>query len=266
MAYLSAAVTRARGAERVQQNLSRQIVGRQLLHYHQLPSTNDEARCLAAAGVAEGTVVVAETQTAGRGRRGRQWRDIPGKSLLFSIILRPAASSRLLPPLSLGIGAATAQALRDTCRLDVVTKWPNDLLIGKRKVGGILLEGNKGLVVVGVGLNVNGEVDELQNQVPQPLTTMEEQCGHSLPREEVLLAVLEKIDRMYRQFRQGELDAIRAAYEQLDCTIGQQVTIVTDAEQIAGQALSLAPTGALVIQTACGQRQITAGDVHFSTC
>ncbi len=247
----------------VQANLAARIVGRRLLYYPQLSSTNDEVRRLAAAGEPEGTVVVAETQIAGRGRRGRQWIDIPGHSLLLSILLRPPVSPQLLPILSLGTAAAAAQALSGLYQLNMATKWPNDLLIGRRKVGGILLEGGQRAVVIGLGLNVTGEAGLLQQQIPLPVTTVAAECDCRVQREEVLIALLEKIDVIYDQFNTGQGDTIIAGYKQFDCVLGKYVMVEAGAEKITGQAVNIGPGGALIIETAAGRREITAGDVHL---
>lgn len=257
------AATSGLDIKQVQDKLTGHVVGRQLRHYAELSSTNDEARRLAAAGATEGTVVVAETQTAGRGRRGRRWLDIPGRCLLFSIILRPAVQPELLPVLSLGTAAASAQVLSEVYHLPVATKWPNDLLLSGRKVGGILLEAGQEFVVVGVGLNVGGPAQDLQNQVSEPVASMEEECGHPVQREEVLVALLEKIDKMYQQFQVGEVDTIIAAYKECDCVVGRYVTVEVGTEKISGSAVDISPSGALIIQTDTGRRQITAGDIHL---
>jgi len=261
------AVNSGLDVEQVQDRLTGGIVGWQVRYYPELSSTNDEARRLAAAGEAEGTVVVAETQTAGRGRRGRQWLDIPGRFLLFSIILRPAPGSKSVPVVSLGTAAAAAQVLSEAYDLPAATKWPNDLLIDGRKIGGILLEAADGFVVIGMGLNVNGKAAGLQKKVPQRITTMEDECGHPVQREEVLAALLEKIETMYGQFQGGEVDAIIAAYKQRDCVVGRDVAVEVGGEKINGWAIDISPTGSLIIQTNSGRREITAGDVYLlSNC
>ncbi len=248
--------------QQVREKLVARVVGRQILYHSQLSSTNDEVRRLAVAGEPEGTVVVAETQTAGRGRRGRRWLDVPGQCLLFSILLRPDADASCWPLLSLGMAVA-AEAIRDHCHLNVATKWPNDLLVDQRKVGGILLEAGPEFVVAGLGLNVTGPVKRLQDQIPQPVTTLEEECGHPVSREEVLVALLEKIDLVYSQFQAGQAATIIAAYKELDCTLGKYVMVEVGDEKVRGWAADIGPRGTLIIQTDVGLREIAAGDVYL---
>ncbi len=256
-------MSKALDIQQVREKLAARVVGRQILYHPQLLSTNEEARRLAMAGESEGTVVVAETQTAGRGRRGRRWLDVPGQCLLFSILLRPDADASSWPLLSLGIAVAAAGSTGDHCHLNVATKWPNDLLVNQRKVGGILLEAGPEFVVAGLGLNVGGPVKRLQDQIPQPVTTLEEECGHPVSREEVLVALLEKIDQIYSQFQAGQAAAIIAAYKELDCTLGKYVMVEGGDEKVRGWAADIGPRGTLIIQTDVGPREIAAGDVYL---
>ncbi len=243
--------------------LRTQLVGATLLYYPQLISTMDEALRLAATGEPEGTVIIAETQSAGRGRRGRRWHDQPGHSLLFSTVLRPTVEPRGLPILSLGTAAAVAEVLSSRYDLPVATKWPNDLLIGGRKVGGILLEGRGEAVVVGLGLNVNGQPQALQADVDRPLTTLEAETSAPLRREEVLVGVLEKMDGIYQQFQAGDSDGVVHRYRKFDGLLGRAVCITVGTEQVYGTAEAITDRGALAICTAEGQREIAAGEVQL---
>ncbi len=243
--------------------LHTQIVARRLLYYPRISSTNDEALRLADGGEPEGVVVVADTQTAGRGRQGRRWQDEPGQCLLFSLLLRPAAEPRLLPILSLGAAAAVAEVLSSRYGIAIVTKWPNDLVIGGRKVGGLLLERRGEAVVVGLGLNVNGRPDSLQAHIDRPLTTLEAEYGAPLPREEVLVGIIEKMDDIYRQFQAGDNVGLIHRYRKFESLLGQAVCVTVDTRQICGRAEAISDLGALVVATAQGQREITAGEVEL---
>ncbi len=240
-----------------------EVVGCSIRYYPRIDSTNEQALRLADAGAVEGTVVVADTQTAGRGRRGRRWQDEPGQALLFSVLLRPACDVCWLPVLSLGAAAACAESLTSIYSLPVVTKWPNDLLIAGRKVGGILLEQRGEVVVVGMGLNVNGQPEVLAAQVGAPLTTLEKHYGTLLRREEVLVGILEKIDDIYQQFHSGRLAEVVGRYRRFESVLGRSVHVNVGQEVICGTARAITDCGALVLDTANGEREITAGEVQL---
>jgi len=249
----------------VRMALGSKVVGRRICYYPRIDSTNEQALRLAAADETEGTVVVAETQTAGRGRRGRRWLDEPGSTLLFSVLLRPVCKASWLPVLSLGAAAACAESLASGYSLPVVIKWPNDLLIADRKVGGILLERRGDAVVVGIGLNVNGPSESLQVRVGTLLTTLESHYGAPLPREEVLVGILGKMDDTYQQFRSAGPAAVVGRYRRFESVLGQRVQISVGQEMICGMAMAVTDTGTLVVDTAKGRREITAGEVELVT-
>ena len=246
-----------------QTELATEVVGRSIRYYPRIDSTNEQALRLAEAGADEGMVVVADTQTAGRGRRGRRWLDEPGQALLFSVLLRPTCEESQVAILSLGAAAACAESLASEYSLPIATKWPNDLLITGRKVGGILLEQRGGVVVVGVGLNVNGRPEVLQAQVGAPLTTLEKHYGAPLPRKEVLVGILEKIDDIYQQFQAGGLTEVVGRYRRFESVLGRNVYVHLGKEVICGTARAVTDYGALVLDTTDGQREITAGEVEL---
>ena len=248
-----------------QSELPTEVVGRSIRYYPRIDSTNEQVLRLAEAGAAEGTVVVADTQTAGRGRRGRRWLDEPGQALLFSVLLRPTCEQSQVAILSLGAAAACAESLASEYSLPITTKWPNDLLIAGHKVGGILLEQRGGAVVVGVGLNVNGRPESLQTQVGAPLTTLEKHYGAPLPRKEVLVGILEKIDDIYQQFQGGGLAEVVDRYRRFESVLGRSVCVRVGQEVICGTARAVSDCGALVLHTADGEREITAGEVELVT-
>ena len=246
-----------------QAQLHTQLVGRRLLYYPQVTSTNDDALRRADAGDPEGTVVVAETQTAGRGRRGRRWHDEPGQCLLVSVLLRPTAEPARLPILSLGVAAAAAELLNSTYGLPAETRWPNDLVIGGRKAGGLLLERRGQAVVVGLGLNVNGQPESLQAHADRPVTTLEAERGQPLSREEVLVGLLAKIEDVYGQFRGGDSVGVVGRYRRFESLLGQRVWATVGTEQVCGTAIAISDLGALIVETAEGRREIGAGEVEL---
>lgn len=156
------------------------------MHYHeQLGSSNDEGRRVAELGAEQGTVVLAEQQSAGRGRRGAVWASDSGDGLLFSLVLRPEYSRAYWSRLALASGLGIVYALRKEWGVEAQIKWPNDVYIDGKKCAGILVESQDGFAVVGVGLNVQGAPEGDDS------TSLAEQLGESVCREEVLAAVLD---------------------------------------------------------------------------
>jgi BirA family biotin operon repressor/biotin-[acetyl-CoA-carboxylase] ligase len=151
----------------------------------------------------EGAVAVAGEQTAGRGRLGRDWVAPPGSSVLASIALHPDVPTAKLAELSLVAGRACAQALSEVAEVVAEVKWPNDVLIGGRKVAGILAEAREGRVVLGIGINVLQTADELPQRAQYPATSLLLETGHRFPRAELLAALLNHLERGYDAWVSG---------------------------------------------------------------
>ena len=226
-------------------------------------STQIEAVRLAEVGAAEGTVVTASHQTLGRGRRGRRWVDAEGESLLMSVVLRPPVSPMHAPQLSLVGAVAVADALRGCAGLRAAIRWPNDVMVGERKICGMLPEaatpmpGVLGHIVLGIGLNVN------QPEFPAPLrdlaTSIRIETGRVMAIDEVLEGVLSALDRWYGRFLTAGLDGIRKAWLERAQSIGRRVRAADGRE---GVAVDLGRDGALVLRTDSSETlRVLAGDV-----
>ena len=167
----------------LQRDLSTEYVGREIHYYSEVDSTNEVAKKLANEGAPEGTIVIAESQSSGRGRRGKKWLS-PSGGVWMTIILRPDIPPAKAPQLTLVTGVAVAETLDEECKLDVGIKWPNDILIGEKKVCGILTEANinpQGLeyVVVGVGIDLNVDVNAFPPNLRKGATSLkQEQKGN----------------------------------------------------------------------------------------
>jgi BirA family biotin operon repressor/biotin-[acetyl-CoA-carboxylase] ligase len=168
----------------------------------------------------EGAVVVADHQTAGRGRLGRSWDAPPGKALLFSVLLKPPPE-RNAPELSLVAGVAAADALERTLGLSVQIKWPNDVMLRRKKVAGCLAEARDGAVVLGIGVNVDQTTDEL----PPNAGSIRTLTGRGWDREELLDSVLEDLGNRYDAWCAGGLDAVYDGLGARDFLRGRQVTV-----------------------------------------
>jgi BirA family biotin operon repressor/biotin-[acetyl-CoA-carboxylase] ligase len=229
-------------------------------------STNADLLERAAGGAPEGSVLVAEAQTAGRGRMGRAWLSPPGAALMFSVLLRPAA----VPPgrrgwIPLLAGLAVASAVTAVAGLDARLKWPNDVLAGDRKLAGILAEQSAGAIVVGVGINVSARRDEL------PVATATSLALEGAPgtgRAELLGAALGELERRYLSWAGGtapgdpDASGLRAEYRRRCVTLGRPVRAEFPGGGTArGTALDVDPEGRLLLGTARGPLAVSAGDV-----
>ncbi|MBM7081014.1 biotin--[acetyl-CoA-carboxylase] ligase [Micromonospora humidisoli] len=247
-------------------------------------STNADAADAARAGEPEGLVVVAERQTAGRGRRGRAWQSPPRAGLATSVLLRPgeAVTARDWPPaaptgygwLPLLAGVALVEAVSRLAELDAGLKWPNDLLIGDAKCAGILAEAvpaagaaEPPAIVLGIGLNVTLRADELpENPTGLPATSLQLAGATATDRDPLLRALLRALADWYDRWRLagGDADAcgLRAAYLASCVTVGRQVRVLLpDGTDLTGLATGVDADGQLLVETAAGQRRLAAGDV-----
>lgn len=174
--------------------------GTEIYHYAKLsPSTQR----MLGEDEPEGTVAVAEEQSEGRGRLGRAWHAPAGTSLLFSVLLRPTIESARLPELSLVAGGAVAEAIAEVAGVDPAIKFPNDVLIGGKKVAGILAESSDGRVVLGIGINVNQTLEQLPVQTETEPTSLQLVLGAPIDRAPLLVAVLARLERAYDAWVSG---------------------------------------------------------------
>ncbi|MGH7353164.1 MAG: biotin--[acetyl-CoA-carboxylase] ligase [Candidatus Rokuibacteriota bacterium] len=224
-------------------------------------STQSEAFRLAAAGAADGTVVVADTQRSGRGRRGRGWHDVPGASVLVSLLVRPRLAAAALPQLSFVAAVAVAEALEATTGLTPRLKWPNDVLARGRKVAGILLESRPGdaagpCVVIGIGVNL------AQRAFPEALadraTSVLLETGRAPGRDTVLEALLEAFDRWRARLEGDGFGAVRDAWRARTETLGRRVSV----EGVAGTAVDIDEAGALLVDDGGRVRRIVSGELE----
>ena len=222
-------------------------------------STNDEVRTLAQAGAAEGLVVLAERQTAGRGRRGAAWFSPAGESLAFSVLLRPEEPKALWPRLALAAGLAVAEAV-EACGAHAGIKWPNDVWIGQRKVAGILVEAGSDFAVVGIGLNVN--TTGFPPEVSEIATSLKIETTQNFSRAEVLAAVIRKFSARRRQIDHDFDELISAV--RLRCVLtDKRVTLTTANGPRTGIVEGIAAGGELLLRTVDGlERLIQADEVR----
>ncbi|HVV77915.1 MAG TPA: biotin--[acetyl-CoA-carboxylase] ligase [Mycobacteriales bacterium] len=229
--------------------LQRALVGdlwRQVEVVERADSTNADLAAKARAGAAEGLVLVAEQQTAGRGRLDRRWESPPRAGLTFSVLLRPSLDAAQLSLLPLIAGLATVEAVSTVGRVEATLKWPNDVLVEGRKLGGLLVELAGGAAVVGIGLNVSTRDDELPVETATSLLL----AGGVTDREPLLKEVLRALARRYAEWRwSGDPASVLPAYRERCETIGADVELeLPGGEVVRGIAMDVDDTGRLLVR------------------
>jgi BirA family biotin operon repressor/biotin-[acetyl-CoA-carboxylase] ligase len=245
--------------------LGTQFVGRELAYWPEIGSTNDEARRLAGEGAPEGMLVVADYQSRGRGRLDRGWVAPPGSSLLMSIVFRPELAPHQLQRLTMSCGLAAVGAIEEQTGLRADLKWPNDVVIGGAKAGGILTEvGLAGaqveFAVVGMGLNVNLDPGLLPADLPMPATSLCHELGTEVPRLPLLRSLLQQVEARYLALKAGQSPHMEWANRLV--TLGKPVTVSATGLELDGTAEGVDADGALLVRLASGRlERVLAGDV-----
>jgi BirA family biotin operon repressor/biotin-[acetyl-CoA-carboxylase] ligase len=243
------------------------VIGRDIQVFQETTSTNDVIEKLARDGVKEGAVVFAESQTRGRGRLGRKWISPARKGLWFSILLRPDMRPQQTTRLTVASATALRRAIESETGLHPEIKWPNDLLLGGKKVAGILTELAGELdhiryVIVGIGVDVNVSPSEFAGDVRKTATSLKAELGRAVSRADLAVAILRELDRDYTRIGAGQFEAVADEWESHCTTIGQEVVIRMSEREIRGRAESLAEDGALLLRTDHGHlERIVGGDV-----
>ena len=250
--------------EDIQANLSTEVWGQSLVLLARTESTNVEARNLAKSGAPEGTVVVADYQTAGRGRLGRRWEAPPGTSILASLVFCPDLEPHQAQRLTMICGLAAVDAIERVTGLDAKLKWPNDLLLGRGKVGGILTDleledDGVDFAIVGMGLNVNLRPEQISSPLV-PATSLSHQLGRTVARVPLLCRFLESVESYYVALCSGYVP--HQAWSAALTTLGQRVRVRLSDSEIVGIAEGVDDNGALLVRRDNGQlRAVWAGDV-----
>jgi len=247
----------------LEEALQTDFIGRRLLYYTSTSSTMDVARNEADAGAIEGTVVLAEEQTAGRGRFGRAWVSPAGKNLYLTLILRPTIDR--LRQLGIITPLAVCRAIEETTGLTPQIKWPNDILLSGRKVAGILIEtefsgSDPRYALVGPGINVNFEIDPT-SEIASIATSIQQELGAEASRESLLASFLNHIEALYTA---PDPRAVVEAWKSRLETLGRDITLTFRDEVIPGHAEDVDDAGNLVLKLADGSlRKFEAGEVSL---
>jgi BirA family biotin operon repressor/biotin-[acetyl-CoA-carboxylase] ligase len=243
-------------------------LGRSLICKALTGSTNSDASALGRSGAPEGTVVVADAQTAGRGRLGRTWVSRPGLNLYLSILLRPRIVPAAAPQLALVAGLAVAEAFEDE-GVSASIKWPNDVLLGGRKACGILTEleaeaDRVDFVVVGIGVNLNSVDEDFPPELRTRATSLRLARGREVERARFAAQLLSRFERCYERFREHGFGGLASAWERRSALVGRELTVDGAGEVVSGEYAGIDPEGALLLRTRGGAgpiHRVLAGDV-----
>jgi BirA family biotin operon repressor/biotin-[acetyl-CoA-carboxylase] ligase len=256
--------------DRLQEGLQTNLLGKRTFFMRKVGSTNDWAKKLASLGAPEGTVTIAETQTAGRGRLDKEWAS-PKGGLWLSVILRPKNS---VPAEAVNLvfvaGLAVAEVLRELYDLPIETKWPNDVLVNDRKVCGILTEMNTtnktvNYVVVGIGINANLDVEKVfQGKLSEVATSLEKELGRTVDLDILFKTLLERLECLYELSIKEGFKPILSNWKGYARFLGHQIEVTSHGGKQNGLAHDVEADGALIVRFENGtMKRILEGDVSI---
>jgi len=248
----------------LRKDLKTRLFGSKIYTFDTIDSTNNCARALAGCWANEGTVIIAEQQTAGKGRLGRAWQANPNENLTFSIILRPSLPPDALNTFPLSVAVAVAEAVETATKLHVECKWPNDLLIKGKKFAGILLEGSVKqntieYVVIGIGVNVNQQ--SFAGELQSTATSLRLETGTDLDRTLVFHEILRSLERNYRVLCTRGFDTVLPRWLSHSTMINKQISVSEHGNVISGIVRGVSPEGGLILQSNGSTKTLFAGDV-----
>ncbi len=256
--------------EELRQRRKGKWIGGKILFSPEVDSTNRRAHEQCLLGAVEGTVVLAESQAEGKGRMGRQWQSPPGTNVYASVILRPSFSPVSASQIPLVAGVAGANALARATGLEARLKWPNDIFVHGKKVGGILsemvAEGEQiRFIILGVGLNVNWRREDVPSDLREIATSLRAEAGREFSRAEVAAEFLEEMEREYALFlKEGFSSRLRVEWNRLSWVNRKWVTITMMENKFEGQVMGVDTDGALLVMGREGKIQrFIAGDVSL---
>jgi BirA family biotin operon repressor/biotin-[acetyl-CoA-carboxylase] ligase len=250
----------------ITRRLATERLGRRIVHWEETDSTNVQAARLAREGAPEGTLVVAERQTRGKGRLGRTWISPPHVNLYASFVLRPTVAPADAPQIGLAAAIAVARALEPLAPGQVAIKWPNDCLLDGRKVAGLLTEMSAELdrvhwVVLGIGVNLNSGTRAFSPEVRRTATSVRLATGHRVDRVAFTASLCGEIESVYDRLLVRGFSSLVDDWQAYSCLSGREVTVDCGGRRITGRVRGLDASGHLVVDGAEGEERIVAGDV-----
>ncbi len=264
--YRLAAETSVYGQHELESRMDTRWAGKPVCFYEELGSTNLQAKLDAENGAKEGTLIVADMQTAGRGRRGRSWSSPPGTNVYFTLILKPDFSVELASMVTLVMGLAVAEGIRETCGLEARIKWPNDIVVNGKKVCGMLAEMSTErefihYVVMGVGINVGRQ--DFSTEIAQTAACLEQERGYPVPRAEIIVNVMKAFEGYYEIFcRDGNLAGLLERYNGMLAGKDGEVRVLDPKGEYRGISRGINSTGELLVEREDGAVEaVYAGEV-----
>lgn len=254
-------------ASEILNGLQTRHIGRIIHHFMTTGSTNQEAKRLANEGAAEGTIVIAEQQTCGRGRMARPWFSPETGGIWFSLILRPGVNPAEAAKFTFLGAVAVTNAIRAVTGLAVEIKWPNDIHFQGRKLTGILTEMNAELdainfIVMGIGINVNIDVVAFPVDIQATVTSLQREIGQKISRCMLLRNILQQFEILYDRVKAEGFAPVLTAWRSMNCTLGYEVSVSSVNQQFVGVAIDIDDEGALLIEKQDGAiERVIAGDV-----
>lgn len=257
--------------ERIRRDLAAERVGCHLYLFDEVTSTNEVLRDLARAGAVEGTVVLAESQSAGHGRLGKAWYSPPGVNLYASVLFRPPITPRELPGFSFIAGLALADAVREE-GVEPAIKWPNDILVERRKAAGSQIESATSgdqveHVILGVGVNLNvGRADlvEALGEAGRAATSLSEVAGREIDRNAFTARFLTLLDEWHQIYLAKGARAVLDAWRERDIVTGRRVFVRDGREAYEGKALGVGADGYLTVEESRGSvRKVVTGEIRL---
>jgi BirA family biotin operon repressor/biotin-[acetyl-CoA-carboxylase] ligase len=253
--------------DELRQGWAAKRLGGNFHYFPELDSTNIYARQLAENGAREGEIVIAEAQTQGRGRLGRRWQSPPFANLYFSVILRPQLPPAHAPQITLMAAVALAETVESFIRQSSTIKWPNDILVGGKKLAGILTEAacdseRLHYVILGIGVNLNYRLAAMPDEIRTRATSVAELTGKSVSRESFLRRLIHDLDRCYGELEEASFSSLAPRWEAHFGLRGQRVRVELFDQIVTGWARGIDRDGALLVQDDQGRTQrVIAGDV-----
>lgn len=253
-------------AAEIESALATRWIGKKVLAFPTIDSTNTLCKKKGEEGEAEGLLVVADEQTGGKGRRGRSWNTPPGSAIAMSLLLRPQVRPERIAMVTLVAGMALAKVCRELYHLDAEIKWPNDVVIGGKKLSGTLTEMSAQMsmvnyIVVGTGINVN--MDSFPEELSRTATSLYLETGKKQSRAQLLAALLHAFEEYYERFLQTEdLSLLREEYNDMLVSTGKTVRVLDPAGEYEGRARGINELGELLVEMKDGTiKNVYAGEV-----
>jgi BirA family biotin operon repressor/biotin-[acetyl-CoA-carboxylase] ligase len=250
----------------LEKKLLGKTIGHKLYYYQEIGSTNDEAFRLAGAGAREGTVIIANSQTKGKGRLQRIWHSPSEANIYTSIILRPNFAPNLATQIPIMAGVAVAEILEGYCIGKVTLKWPNDVHLNGKKICGILSQAKTtvnsiAFVVLGIGINVNISHEQFTPDIRDIATSLAIEGGRDFFRQELIISLYENLTKWYKKLKRNGFDEIKEKWLSMTPMISCNIQVMFQDEVIRGRALDIAEDGSLIILNAKDEKiKISAGD------